>query len=389
MKLGIYIHLPYCLTKCPYCDFNSYGVGTDFPEEEYTDAILKEIDMQGQVLENKKISSVFFGGGTPSLFKPSSIEMIIDKINSYVKVKKNTEITLEINPRTVELEKLKDFKGIGINRASIGIQSFSDRKLKFYGRNSSSEDGRKVLDDINKSGIRNFNIDLIYGSTNETIEELKDDLRISLEYGSTHISAYCLTIEDGTQFGYLYKKGMLKLPDDEVLSEMYTLTSDILINNDFSHYEISNFSKTGRECIQNLIYWNCDTYIGFGAGAHSHRKGSGQMADWGKRWGNKKNPGRYMSTVMQNGDVAEFTEQLQREDSLNDRIMMGLRLSDGIDINSFSKYYNADFNCDKIDYLFDDGLLAIDEGKLKITREGRIYSNLLIGKVTECVSLLN
>ena len=389
MKLGIYIHLPYCLTKCPYCDFNSYGVGTDFPEEEYTDAILKEIDMQGQVLENKKISSVFFGGGTPSLFKPSSIEMIIDKINSYVKVKENTEITLEINPRTVELEKLKDFKGIGINRASIGIQSFSDRKLKFYGRNSSSEDGRKVLDDINKSGIRNFNIDLIYGSTNETIEELKDDLRISLEYGSTHISAYCLTIEDGTQFGYLYKKGMLKLPDDEVLSEMYTLTSDILINNGFSHYEISNFSKTGRECIQNLIYWNCDTYIGFGAGAHSHRKGSGQMADWGKRWGNKKNPGRYMSTVMQKGDVAEFTEQLQREDSLNDRIMMGLRLSDGIDINSFSKYYNADFKCDKIDYLFDDGLLAIDEGKLKITREGRIYSNLLIGKVTECVSLLN
>lgn len=388
MKLGIYIHLPYCLTKCPYCDFNSYGVGTDFPEEEYTEAILQEIEMQGEFLENRDICSVFFGGGTPSLFKPSSIRMIIDKINSFVNIGKSTEITLEINPRTVELEKLKEFKGIGINRASIGIQSFSDRKLNFYGRNSSSEDGRKVLEDINNSGIRNFNIDLIYGSTNETVDELKDDLKISLEYGSTHISAYCLTIEDGTQFGYLYKKGMLKLPDDELLSEMYSLTSDILVSNGFSHYEISNFSKPGRECIQNLIYWNCDTYIGFGAGAHSHRKGTGQIADWGKRWGNKKNPGSYMNTVMQRGDVAEFTETLEREDSLNDRIMMGLRLSDGIDINSFSKFYNADFNTGKIEYLLDDGLLAIDGSKLRITGKGKIYSNLLIGKVTECVNLL-
>ena len=135
MKLGIYIHLPYCLTKCPYCDFNSYGVGNDFPEEEYTEAIIREIDMQAELLESGEISSVFFGGGTPSLFRPSSIQKILDKIDSYIEIRGNTEITLEINPRTVELEKLKDFHGIGINRASIGIQSFSDRKLKFYGRN--------------------------------------------------------------------------------------------------------------------------------------------------------------------------------------------------------------------------------------------------------------
>ncbi len=389
MKLGIYIHLPYCLTKCPYCDFNSYGVGNDFPEEEYTEAIIREIDMQAELLESGEISSVFFGGGTPSLFRPSSIQKILDKIDSYIEIRGNTEITLEINPRTVELEKLKDFHGIGINRASIGIQSFSDRKLKFYGRNSNSEDGRKVLEDINKSGFKNFNIDLIYGSTNETIDELNNDLNISLDYGSTHISAYCLTIEDGTQFGYLYKKGMLKLPDDEVLSEMYMLTSEILNKNGFSHYEISNFSKPGNECIQNLIYWNCDTYIGFGAGAHSHLKGCGQFGDWGKRWGNIKNPGRYMNSVEQMGNVAEFVENLEKENSINDWIMMGLRLSDGIDISSFSEIYNAELNSDKINYLFEDGLLKIKDGKLKITKDGRIFSNLLIEKVTECVSLLN
>jgi len=389
MKLGIYIHLPYCLTKCPYCDFNSYGVGNDFPEEQYTQSILREIEMQAELLENKEISSVFFGGGTPSLFRPSSIKMILDKINSYIEIKENTEITLEINPRTVELEKLKDFRGVGINRASIGIQSFSDRKLKFYGRNSNSEDGRNVLQDINKSGFKNFNIDLIYGSTNETIDELENDLEISLEYGSTHISAYCLTIEDGTQFGYLYKKGMLKLPEDEVLSEMYVLTSEILNNNGFSHYEISNFSRPGNECIQNLIYWNCDTYIGFGAGAHSHLKGRGDIGGWGKRWGNIKNPGRYMKSTEQREEVTEFTENLEKENSLNDWIMMGLRLSSGIDINLLKETFNAELNSGGINYLFEDGLLNIENEKLKITKDGRIYSNLLISKVTDSINFLN
>jgi len=389
MKLGIYIHLPYCLTKCPYCDFNSYGVGEDFPEEQYTKAILSEIDMQLELLEKKEVSSIFFGGGTPSLFKPSSIELVLDKINSYMKIKKETEITLEINPRSVELEKLNDFRGVGINRASIGIQSFSDRKLKFYGRNSNSEDSRKVLEDINKSGFKNFNIDLIYGSTNETLTELENDLDIALEYGSTHISAYCLTIEDGTQFGYLYKKGLLKLPDDEVLSEMYTLTSEMLVKNGFTHYEISNFSKLGNECVQNLIYWKCDTYIGFGAGAHSHLKGYGEMGKWGKRWGNIKNPGKYMNNAINMGNVAEFMEDLDRENAINDKIMMGLRLSDGVDIENLSDIYNAEFNFNNLNHFFEEGLLEFIDGELKITKEGRIFSNLLIEKVTESLKLLN
>jgi oxygen-independent coproporphyrinogen-3 oxidase len=167
------------------------------------------------------------------------------------------------------------------------------------------------------------------------------------------------------------------------------LTSEILNKKGFTHYEISNFSKPGNECIQNLIYWNCDTYIGFGAGAHSHLKGCGQFGDWGKRWGNIKNPGRYMNSVEQMGNVAEFVENLEKENSINDWIMMGLRLSDGIDISSFSEIYNAELNSDKINYLFEDGLLKIKDGKLKITKDGRIFSNLLIEKVTECVSLLN
>jgi oxygen-independent coproporphyrinogen-3 oxidase len=389
MNLGIYIHLPYCLTKCPYCDFNSYGVGTEFPEEEYTKAILSEIDIQGNVLKIGNVSSVFFGGGTPSLFKPSNIKKILEKLDTHYEINKNAEITLEINPRTVELEKLKQFLKAGVNRASIGIQSFSERKLKFYGRNSTSRDGRKVLEDVINAGFKNFNIDLIYGSSNETIDELRNDLEISLGFGSTHLSAYCLTIEDGTQFGYLYKKGMLKLPEDKVLSEMYFITSEVLEKNGFFHYEISNFTKPGNECVQNLNYWNCDTYIGFGAGAHSHLKGYGVSGDWGKRWGNIKNPGRYMKMTAEKKIPSEFVETLERESSLFDWVMMGLRLSGGIEMDIMKQIYNAELDYNKIEYLFNDGMLNMDNGNLKITRKGRIYSNLLIGKVTDSINLLN
>lgn len=389
MDQGIYIHLPYCLTKCPYCDFNSYGVGDEFPEEQYTEAVLREIELKADMLKGREVASIFFGGGTPSLFDPASIGKILDKVKKYCVTNSPVEITLEINPRTVEIERLKDFLAVGINRASVGIQSFSERKLKFYGRNSSSDDGRNVLNDIIKAGFNNFNIDLIYGSTDETIEELKNDISISLEYGSTHLSAYCLTIEDGTQFGYLYKKGMLKLPADDVLSGMYTLTSELLKNNGFSHYEISNFSKEGKECIQNLIYWNCNTYIGFGAGAHSHLKGVGKEEDWGTRWGNIREPGRYMKNAHEGIDTSAFTEKLEKENSLNDSLMMGLRLSGGIEMKHISEFYNTELDTNKINYLFNDGLLSIEDGRLKITEKGRIFSNLLIEKVTDSFVLLN
>ena len=389
MKQGIYIHLPYCLTKCPYCDFNSYGVGTEFPEEEYTSAVLNEIDQKGQVVAERDVASVFFGGGTPSLFSPSSISKILDKINEFSKLRSDMEITLEINPRTVGLEKLKEFRAIGINRASVGIQSFSDRKLEFYGRNSNCEDGKKVLEDINSAGFKNFNIDLIYGSSGETVDEMENDINISLGFGSTHLSAYCLTIEDGTQFGYLYKKGMLKLPADEVLSKMYSITSEILRSNGYSHYEISNFSRNGNECVQNLIYWNCGTYIGFGAGAHSHLKGDGIRGNWGRRWGNIREPGRYMKNALEGIDATAFSEMLEKENSLNDRLMMGLRLSEGIDLEGLCGIYNAEFDISSIENLFKDGLLSLEEGRLRITEEGRIFSNILIGKVSDSVLFLN
>ena len=382
MSLGIYIHLPYCLTKCPYCDFNSYGVGEDFPEDEYTRSILQEIELYSTYLSGCEVDTVFFGGGTPSLFKPRNIKKIIDKIAGISELKEEAEITLEINPRTADRYKLAEFKICGVNRTSIGIQSFSERKLKFYGRLNSPQDALSVLWDIRDIGFENFNIDLIYGSTDETLDEHCNDIEMALGMNPTHISVYCLTIEDGTLFGKLYKKGMLRLPSDEQLSDMFDLSHKTLENYGYSHYEISNFSIPGSECRHNLIYWHCGDYLGFGAGAHSHMK-QGSFGPWGKRWGNIKNPAAYMKQVSNGSAPYEFTEELSRYESLRDKMLMGLRLSEGIDYEDLKNYYNASFFKERLSHLVEDGLIDISGCQLRITDLGRIYSDRLIGLVSD------
>ncbi|MGI9535115.1 MAG: radical SAM family heme chaperone HemW [Thermodesulfobacteriota bacterium] len=388
MNLGIYIHLPYCLTKCPYCDFNSYGVGNNFPEEDYTSAILSEIDHYSGYLSQNFISTVFFGGGTPSLFKPENINKMINKIAEYSGIKKNVEISIEINPKTANYEKINHFRDIGINRVSVGIQSFSERKLKFYGRLNSPEEGKEVLKNISDASFKNFNIDLIYGSTNESFDELERDIDISLEFGPTHLSAYCLTIEDGTQFGNLYKKGLLRLPEDEVLSEMFNITTDLLSKRGFRHYEISNFCEPGYECRHNLIYWECDSYIGFGAGAHSHIKNR-YDSPWGMRWANLKNPNKYMETIKNSRPAHEFTEKLTRKESITDRLIMGLRLKKGVDIKQLENRYKTEFDPCNLKEFIDDGMIEISEDNLKITDKGRIFSNELIYNAVNSFELIN
>jgi len=388
MSLGIYIHLPYCLTKCPYCDFNSYGVGDKFPEEDYTTAILCEIDLYAELLNSNYISTIFFGGGTPSLFKHENIEKIIYRLSEHSTFEEDIEITIEINPKTADYDKLKRFKDIGINRISVGIQSFSERKLKFYGRLNSPEQGMEVLGDISDAGFKNFNLDLIYGSTSESMDELRRDIEISLGFNTTHISAYCLTIEDGTQFGDLYKKGLLTLPDDDVLSDMFDLTSSLLSVNGFQHYEISNFCRPGYECRHNLIYWDCGSYIGFGAGAHSHLNKE-NFSPWGTRWANIKNPKKYMNAIERNRNKLEFEESLTRKESITDRLLMGLRLKRGVDIEQFQNTYRAAFDENKLRNYIEDERIEVSNGVLKITEKGRIYSNELIYKAIESLELLN
>lgn len=385
MSFGIYIHLPYCITKCPYCDFNSYGTGGEFPEEKYTDAILAEIETYKPILNNRVVETVFFGGGTPSLFSSDSLKKIINRISVHSDIKDKAEVSLELNPKTVDEHKLNEFREIGINRLSVGVQSFTERKLDFYGRINKPKDSENVLNWIKNAGFDSFNIDLIYGSMDETLKELNYDLEKALSFNPPHISAYCLTIEDGTEFGRLYKSGKLKIPDDKRLGGFMNLTSMILENNGYTNYEISNFSKPGFECRHNLLYWRSNDYLGLGAGAHSHIRQEGEYL-WGARWFNYRSPDKYIS-CNENSETSLCKKHvLTRQEFLEDNILMGLRLREGISTVRLEEKLGMKFDNEKIGYLVDDKFLNYDGDHLSLTPKGRLFANEIIVRVCSLFS---
>ncbi len=380
MFTGIYIHLPYCVTKCPYCDFNSYGTEGIFPEKEYMDAVIKELNMYGDFLRNAQVDTIFFGGGTPSLFTSKSIEQIIFEISTLAKVSNYAEISLELNPKTVDKNKLIEFKEVGINRLSVGVQSFTSRKLDFYGRINKPVDSENVLIWIKDAGFTNFNIDLIYGSADETIFELEFDLKEALRFEPAHISAYCLTIEDGTEFGRLYKSGKLKLPTDKRLGEFMDHTSQVLESAGYNNYEISNFSKPGFECKHNLVYWRSNNYLGIGAGAHSHISTDSEYK-WGVRWFNYRSPDKYISINNNSESPVCKKNGLSKIESLEDKVLMGLRLKKGISVSELEKKYHLDFEKEKIKYLFEDEFIIISDGYISLSKKGMLFANEIITRV--------
>jgi putative oxygen-independent coproporphyrinogen III oxidase len=387
MAFGVYVHIPYCVKKCPYCDFNSYGVGESFPERDYTESVLQELELYAEVLDGTPLSTIFFGGGTPSLFEARNIEKIISKIIESSSPSAGLEVSLEINPNTADFEKLYELRQAGVNRVSFGVQSFSERKLRFLGRINSPDDGRCILEDVKRAGFENFNIDLMYGTTDETQNEWENDLEEAISFNSTHISAYCLMIEDGTQFGNLYRRGKLTLPEDEELSEFITFTTEYLEESGYRQYEISNYSKRGFECRHNMLYWRGDSYLGVGAGAHSHLRGAGK--GWGIRRGNIKNPGLYMKSVRASEMPVDFSEELQKHEALEDTVLMGLRLSSGLEFKSLRESYNVTADEYKIGYLVKGGLIEITGGSVRLTEKGNLLSNAVIERFLDTLDELD
>jgi len=385
MSFGIYIHIPYCVTKCPYCDFNSYGVGGRFPEKEYTESILHELEFYRSEIQGARLNSIFFGGGTPSLFDPKSIEKIITKIYQITCPVDNLEVSLEVNPKTADLEKLKGLRSAGINRISVGIQSFSKRKLSFLGRINTPEDSRTILIDIINAGFKNYSLDLMYGTKDETFSEWGADLKEALGFDYPHISAYCLTIEDGTEFGKRYALGKLKLPTDEKLADFIIYTTEFFEDAGYRQYEISNYSKHGFECRHNMLYWRGESYLGLGAGAHSH-SAMGNSSLWGKRWANLRNPALYMKTVNEEKKPLDFTEELKREEVIEDKVLMGLRLKDGIDISELENTFQLKANMDKVGHLVRDGFLEYSDSSIRLTKKGNLLSNAVILRFVEALN---
>ena len=377
MAFGVYIHIPYCVKKCPYCDFNSWGINGGFPETDYTESLLREIELYKDLIGGRELTSVFFGGGTPSLFAPASIGRIITKICELTRPSGDIEISLEVNPKTADLYKLRGLREAGVNRISVGVQSFSQRKLAFLGRINSPQDGERILDEVRSAGFRNYNLDLMYGTGGETLYEWRKDLEEAVRFGSSHISAYCLTIEKGTEFGALFSKGKLILPGEETLSEFIEYTTSFLGEAGYMQYEISNYSRPGYECRHNLLYWKGEDYVGFGAGAHSHLN-SVEGSPWGVRWGNVKPPASYVKALSEGNRPVDFSERLTMEEALQDRIIMGFRLNEGIDVRGLQNHFGVSPDRARIESLGEDGFIEMSGDIIKLTRKGTLLSDEII-----------
>ncbi|MGB7290859.1 MAG: radical SAM family heme chaperone HemW [Thermodesulfobacteriota bacterium] len=385
MGFGIYVHIPYCVKKCPYCDFNSYGVGRLVPEVEYTEALLAELDIYSDAIARHHLTSIFFGGGTPSLFSSKSIGRVIKKVLGIASPLESLEVSIEVNPKTADLGKLVAFKEAGVNRVSLGVQSFSDKKLRLLGRINSPQDSIRVLEDVKKAGFENVNADLMYGCSFETPDEWRSDIYKILEFNTTHVSAYCLTIEDDTVFSGLYSKGELVLPDEETLSYMISLTGDVLEREGYQQYEISNFAKPGFDCRHNMLYWRGENYIGIGAGAHSHLDRCLQ-SEWGVRWANVKNPSAYMKSVFEHNNPVAFMEILDRQMALRDRVLMGLRLGEGVDLGKIEDRFSVNLMSRELDYLISDEFIELSDNRLRFNKKGLLVSNSIIYKILDAVA---
>lgn len=385
MGFGIYIHIPYCVKKCPYCDFNSYGVGRLIPEAEYTEALLKELDSQSELIASYPLTSIFFGGGTPSLFSSEKVGRIIKKILGIASPLESLEVSLEVNPKTAELGKLVSLREAGVNRISLGVQSFSGKKLEFLGRINSPQDSVRILELVSEAGFRNFSADLMYGCSTETPEEWRSELNRILEFNTTHVSAYCLTIEEDTAFAGLYSEGKLTLPDEDNLYDMISLTGDVLEGAGYNRYEISNFAKPGFECRHNMLYWRGENYIGIGAGAHSHLN-SCLLSEWGVRWANLKDPSVYMKTVFEHNKPVTFLEHLDSRSALKDRIMMGLRLGEGVDLGEIEDRFSVNLMSGELESLIGDQFVELMGNRIRLSKKGVLVSNSIIYKIIDAVA---
>ena len=332
---SLYIHIPYCVSKCPYCDFNSHVVA-EIPEVNYVDVLLQELEHYGELEDwrGRTVQSIFFGGGTPSTFQAASIGKLLAWVAATFPINLDCEITLEANPGTVDSDKFFGYRDAGVNRISVGVQSFQEKLLKFLGRVHSADEARSALDIVRRAGFGNFSFDLIYANPGQTLKELEADLDAALEFQPPHLSAYNLTFEEGTPFHHEYRAGRMKsLSEDEEIA-MAELIETKLSGADLSRYEISNYAHRGWHSRHNVNYWRGGDYLGLGAGAHSYHQ-DGSITAFGRRWSNEKNPGRYMTRVAEMKQAVVEKEEIDRDKAAGEFMFLGLRMMEGVSLQKF------------------------------------------------------
>lgn len=371
---SLYVHIPYCDSKCPYCDFNSYAAKR-WPEADYSAALLAEMGAAAaqSTWADGTAHTIFFGGGTPSLFAPETIASLLDGIRALWPVAADAEITLETNPGTVDVAKLRGFRAAGINRISFGVQSFDDRHLRTLGRIHSAAQAVAAIEAARAAGFDNLNLDLIFAVPGQTTDEWEADLARAIALRPEHISAYGLTYEEGTAFHAQRRSGALTPLPEEAEVAMFTRTRALLGAHGYAAYEISNFAQPGRACAHNLNYWRAGAYLGVGAGAHSFAPRPLPR----RRWGNEKSPPRYIERARRAGSARAGEEILSDAQAHGEFAFLGLRCSDGFAIDDFV----GRFACTPADafphlgQLTRDGLLELAAGRWRLTARGLMVAD--------------
>ncbi len=373
---GLYLHWPFCQSKCPYCDFNSH-VASHVDQRQWQTAFLAEIDRVGRETPGRVLNSVFFGGGTPSLMEPELVAAILDRVRATWIMANDLEVTLEANPTSVEAGRFRGYSDAGVNRISMGVQSLRDEHLRKLGRLHSVADARRAFD-VARGVFDRVSFDLIYARQDQTLADWEGELREALAMAVDHLSLYQLTVEDGTAFGDRMARGGLKgLPSDDLGADMYMLTQDLCEAAGMPAYEVSNHAREGSESRHNKIYWQGGDYAGIGPGAH------GRLTLDGVRWATvaPKSPATWLQFA-EAGHGELPREGMTASDHAAEYLMMCIRLSDGLYVDRLREI-GLEIRSERIAELMSLGMIRLDKGRLVATREGRIILNSVIAALAD------
>jgi oxygen-independent coproporphyrinogen-3 oxidase len=365
-SFGVYVHWPFCLSKCPYCDFNSHVRHAAIDEDRFARAFAREIETTAARAPGRKVSSIFLGGGTPSLMQPQTVGRILDAIGRHWRVASDVEVTLEANPTSVEATRFRGYRAAGVNRVSLGVQALDDASLKMLGRLHTA---REALDAvaIARAAFNRYSFDLIYARPEQTPEMWAGELQHAIAEAAEHLSLYQLTIEEGTPFFGLHAAGKLRTPDEAVARALYDVTQEICSKHGLPAYEISNHARAGAECRHNLVYWRGDEYAGIGPGAH------GRLDSGGLRHAiaTEKRPEAWLMRVEATGHGVVVDDLLNSEERADEYLLMGLRLNEGIDPARYRALSGRALDPGRIATLTEEGAIIVDaSGRLRVTQSG-------------------
>jgi oxygen-independent coproporphyrinogen-3 oxidase len=376
--LGVYVHWPFCASKCPYCDFNSHVRQGGVDETRFLAALGRELAHMASLAGGRSVGSVFFGGGTPSLMSPQTVGAVLDAIARHWRMESNAEVTLEANPSSVEADRFRGYRAAGINRASLGVQSLRDADLRALGRLHSVAEAKQAVA-IAGSTFERFSFDLIYARPGQTRQSWRQELEEALAMVGQHLSLYQLTIEQGTPFAALHAAGKLAVPEAELADELYDLTQDMTQAAGLPAYEISNHARPGEESRHNLVYWRYGEYVGVGAGAHSRVVAEGKR----RALVSERHPERWLAAVEQDGHAIVEDVVLTPAEQADEALLMGLRLAEGVDLARLAEVGGVQPAPRVVSELVELGLLeARDENRLRATPRGRFVLNEVVRKLS-------